>query len=170
MEKTLKTINTDVEVCVQDAQFFEERVVTLPTPAVDLLDPIVQVCFDQVVPLRDMIIVQGRILKNLIYKEAPATAGYVRHIEEVIPWAVDVDCPGFLPGSVHNGRRFCSAFNGNDFKFFVDDLFVFQSLLDEFSVLQKVVLRFKVKVLREEQIKVWTKCNQVFHCPGNCNC
>lgn len=171
MEKFLRTINADVEVCEQEAQFFEERTVTLPSAAVDLLEPQVRVTFDQVVPLRDKIIVQGRIFKNLIFKEAPhGGAGFVRHIEEVIPFAVDVDCPGFRPGSVHRGRRFCPSIQGNDFKFFVDELFVFQALLDEFTVLQKIVLRFKVKVLREEQLNIWTKRDQVFHCPSKCDC
>lgn len=161
MQKCLKTINAEVVKFEKSAQVFIEQTVTLPEAAVDLLEPVVEVVFDDVVPLRDKVIVQGRILKNLLFKTA---TGYVRHLEEEIPFAEDIDVPGYQPGTIHKERFFPGP---NDYRFFVEPIVVRQFLLDSTTVLQKVVLRFDIKILRQEQLKMWSKPSQVFH---TCDC
>lgn len=164
MMKYKKTINADVVVCEEKAQVLVENEVDIDDLQ-QLLEPvIVAINFDRVHPLRDKIIVQGTIEKKLLYVSTEDD-GVVRAIEEEIPFTADINCPGFTPGSVHNERRYNT---GNNYRFFIDRVFVDQIVIDDDTVLQKVVLDFTVKVLRQEQLDYWAKCKPVFHCTSDC--
>lgn len=159
-----KTINANVVVATPNVQVFFEHTETIEPPALELLPPVVSVTFDRVVPLRGKIIIQGTVHKNILYK---AEGGLVRHTAVTIPFAKEVEIPGFNPGSLINGRFFNT---GNDFRFFIDQIFVDQTLLDPRTVLEKIVIRFVVKVIKEEKIQISAKPAQTFHCSAEQHC
>ncbi len=166
MFKTTRKIAANTVVAELTHQvFIENTTPALTPPASELLEPVVNVSFDRVVPLRNKIIVQGTIFKNIIYKD---TGNKIRHESETIPFSTDIEIPGFTPGTLVNGRRFP---NGNDFKFFIETLFVDETLLNTNEVLQKIVIRFIVKVLRQDQIDVCIRGpKQVFKCTSEIVC
>lgn len=165
MLKTTKKICVDSVVGEGRAQVYTDETFTLEHPATELLEPIVNVVFDRFVPLRNKVLVQGRILKNVIYK---AEDGNVKHEPEVIQFPpTEIEMPGFTPGIIHNGRLLP---NGNTFKPFVEEIFVDQTLTSPTTVQQKVVVRFSLKVCRQEQLCVPIKCGQVFHFDSKISC
>ncbi|WP_164730983.1 DUF3794 domain-containing protein [Anoxybacter fermentans] len=65
--------------------------------------------------MRNKVIIQRQIIKNIIYKDSQNT---VRHQQEIIPFSTDVEIPGFLPGVVIQNRRFL---DGNSVKVLIKD-------------------------------------------------
>lgn len=164
MNNCSKCVNANVIVATARVQVFETNREILNTPASELLEPIVNVSFDRVVPLRNKILVIGTITKNILYKD---TGNTVRHQPVTIPFSKEVEIPGFNPGSLVNGRFFNC---GNDFKFCLEDIFVNQTLIDPNTVQEEIVFHFVVKVLKEEKICISTKPAPVFHCSAEIPC
>lgn len=159
-----KTINASVVVGEEFVEVFVEHTETIEPPAEELLPPVVSVTFDRVIPLRNKILVQGTIHKNILYK---AQGGLVRHTAVTIPFSKEVTIPGFNPGTLINGRFFNC---GNDFKFCLDQIFVDQTLVDRRTVHESIVIRFVVKITKEERIQVSAKPVQTFHCSSELPC
>lgn len=181
--KSFKTNLKLLEVAAEGTvQFFATRNIVLNAPALELLNPVLSVTFDRAIILKDKVIVQGTITKNLIFKVA---TGAVLHQTELIPVSQEINLPGVNPNFVigkfnrlvlnnnvvNIGPDNQGTQDGIDVQIFVTRLQSFEFLITDTTVDQKIILDFIIKVSKFVQKDVLLpgpppifECRNVIQC------
>lgn len=154
---------------------------------VELLDPVVSVTFERAVLLKDKVLIQGFVSKNIIYKNNENDVVYFD--EGPIFFGIDVDLPGLTPGFT-TGRFNRSVLTSNvieigpdnqgtnggiNVQIYPTSVFTFQRLISVNTgipgVDQKIVLDFIIKVSKYIQQDVEFPAPQpVFECRNVKSC
>lgn len=163
-KKTVKLLDVAAE---NEVQHFIENPLTIDDTVIELLDPIVSVTFNRVVLLQDKAIVQGEILKNLIYKDDNNDIVYFE--EGPILFGIDVNLPGLTPGfTIGKFNRLIRTNNfidigpdnqgtngGIDIQIYLTNFFTFQQIIEVVNgttnIDQKIVIEFIIKVSKYTQ-------------------